>query len=282
MKPADLRRADRLFVAAGLRRLNTPGHAGHRFYVIANDGRWHKLDVKTARLRRTGQAEGGARRWIRAAARRRPASLRRLGPVVAILGPDGAGKGTVIAELQSRIPIGLTAMYLGAPRRRRPELEAGTNQASDTAGRRVREARSHGSIVESALVLRKILRVWRPLLRAYAAAWCGHVVLCDRHPIETLAIRPDRTRAAAAVERALVRHFIPHPDAIVILDAPADVLLSRKQEHPAETLERWRRSYTEVFGSSGALVVSTSRPLEDTVAQVSDFVWQALGLRRGW
>jgi thymidylate kinase len=195
---------------------------------------------------------------------------------VAVLGPDGAGKGTIISELVSRIPIGLTVVYLGSGSSGTPGRT--TRSRGEGAGR----ARRAGPVRESAFLLWKAIRGWRRLLRGYAAAWRGHIVLCDRHPMEILAILPERTRAGAALERFLARRLTPRPDAIVVLDAPAEVLRSRKQEHPIGTLERWRSGYATVFGSNGAMVVSTAGPLEDSVSRVSDVLWQALRRRRGW
>ena len=40
---------------------------------------------------------------------RRSRSIRRQGPVVALLGPDGAGKGTIIAGLRREMPTAYTA-----------------------------------------------------------------------------------------------------------------------------------------------------------------------------
>src|SRR5439155_11457122 len=107
----------------------------------------------------------------------------------------------------------------------------------------------------SAFLLRKAIRAWRQLLRGYAAAWRGHIVLCDRHPVEILAILPQRTRTGAVLERILTQRLTPRPDAIVVLDAPAGVLHGRKQEHPIATLERWRSGYATAFGPRGAVIV---------------------------
>src|SRR5260370_6275041 len=106
-------------------------------------------------------------------------------------------------------------------------------------------------------------------------AWGGDMVLCARPPIETLAIRPRATRLAAAVESILFAHLMPWPDAILLLDAPGQVLYSRKHEHTPELLERLRRRYAELFDARGTTVISTEEPLERSVAQASAAVWRA-------
>jgi thymidylate kinase len=265
MTEADVVRAEPLFRSAGLHFFAAPGHEGHRFFLAFDEGRWLKLDVKTADSGTPG--DGTSARL----ARRRPAGRRRLGPVVAILGPDGSGKGTIIDELTRSIPVGVTTVYLG--RRRSSSGSPSTADSTWTAPRPLRE---------SAFVVAKALRAWRKLLRGYAAAWRGHIVLCDRHPIEVLAIRPDRSRFAASLERFLARRLTPKPDAIVVLAAPAEVLLARKPEHPAATLRAWQRGYVDELVPMGAHTVDTSGPVEDSVTEVSRVVWDALRERRAW
>jgi thymidylate kinase len=264
MADGDVLRADPLFRSAGLHAFAAPGHSGHRFFLAFEDGRWTKLDVKTADA-------GPSREGLSLVARRRPAGRRRLGPVVAILGPDGSGKGTIIDELIRTIPVGVTTLYLG---RRTSSPRSPTGIAPTSTRRR--------PLRESLFVMTKAARAWTKLLGGYAAAWRGHIVLCDRHPIEVLAIRPDRSRFAASLERFLARRLTPKPDAIVVLEAPAEVLLARKPEHPAATLRAWQRGYVGELVPLGAHTVDTSGSVDQSVASVSRVVWDALRERRAW
>ena len=124
--PAELPAAEAAVATQGFRRLAAPGCPRHRFYLAFDRGRWLKIDAKIAR-RSARPAAAGSRwpapqRFFSAVAQRRPLALRRQGPVVALLGPDGAGKGTIIEMLRERIPVALTVLYLGE--RRHPTREA--------------------------------------------------------------------------------------------------------------------------------------------------------------
>jgi hypothetical protein len=280
LAPRSVSAADAALARDGFHHFNAPGHGRHRFYLAFEDGRWLKLDAKLRESDMSGSDRvvlpGNVERIRAGLARRRFAGLRRRGPVVAVLGPDGAGKGSVVAGLQRSIPVAVTSLYLGFGRRRALPTRGGRKDGGgDTPSR-------PGAIRETAFVLRKAIRSWRRLFPAYVVARRGHIVLCDRHPIEVLAVRPDRAKTARLVERFIATHLMPRPDAVILLDAPGDALFRRKKEHSAEVLDRWRRNYAEVFVPLGATIVPTTGPPEAAVAQASEVVWRALKRRRAW
>ncbi|SFK92081.1 hypothetical protein [Geodermatophilus ruber] len=311
VRPGDRTRVHRALLAAGWVWLRAPGHRGHRFYLReAADLTWVKLDVVSAlrygrartstdelldrRVRRDGLwlvSDADARQHAahRAAGRREiptpgerlaralPTSLHRRGCVVAVLGPDGAGKGTVTAGLAAGLPVGVTRVYLGDRRAQTAAAAAATATArppgSHGAGRSAREV----------LFLLRKLAGWAPaLLRASVAAWRGHVVLTDRHPLDAVAVRPRRTPVGRWVEHVLATRVVPSPDAVVVLDAPGQVLFDRKGEHTPELLEEWRQGYRRRLRRHGAVLVDAAGPVEQTTASVRHVVWTALARRRGW
>lgn len=266
MRSSDIGRAERALAGVGFFSLRARGHFNHRFFLGYDGGRWIKLDVKTRAKPPALGSESGAGRVSRALARRIPLSLHRSGPVIALLGPDGAGKGSVSAALQERVPVALAITYFGSG----GSGPTGAAAADPTLPHPAREALWH---------LLRVLRHWRRLAKAYAKAWRGTIVICDRHPIEVLATRPPRR--LPKLERFLFRTLIPKPDLVVVLDAPGEVLFARKEEHSVDVLERWRDAYRQEFQDSG-VIVSAEGPLDDTVTEVSRVVWEQVIRKRGW
>lgn len=272
LRQSDVARAEDVLEREGFRHLSAPGRNGHRFYLSWRNGHWYKLDFKLHRgdpsqPRRRGAAP------VHALLRRGPAGRRRLGPIVALVGPDGAGKSTVLAALRERLPLATSLHYLGV--RRQP---AG-------AGAQARSPRPPGAWAtarETAVVLRRAFLHARRLAGVHAAAWRGRVVICDRHPLEVLVVDPRRSALARVVERQIVTRLLPWPDCIVVLDAPGEVMHARKGERDPDRLERLRGHYREVLVPRGAVVIRTDGPLERAVDEASAVVWQALSDRRRW
>jgi thymidylate kinase len=75
----------------------------------------------------------------------------------------------------------------------------------------------------------------------------------------------------------LLAHAYPKPDLVVYLDAPAEVLLARKQEGTLESLEQRRQDYlrlAEVF--EHFVVVDATRPPEVVASDVADAIMRHL------
>lgn len=310
-----LARVRQVLVPLGWKELLAPGHHGHEFWVrLAVDGTWSKLDVVTERrygvsgepvddvvARRrlvdgvwvAAEEDEARHRRERAAGNREiptrweklrrnlPLAARRRGVVVAILGPDGAGKGTTIASVRAGLPVATSAVYLGD--HRASARDAGRNAGRSTASASAVEPPAPSgplrAFKEVAFLSRKWLFHQPDIARAYLRAWSGHVVLCDRHPLDSVAVSPQRTPLGGRVERVLATRLTPSPDAVIVLDAPGEVLFARKGEHDPGRLERWRQGYRSL---EGAHIVDTTRGVDGTTVAVWGVLWRVLARRRGW
>lgn len=163
------------------------------------------------------------------------------GVFVAILGPDGVGKSTLVGQL-------LDGLRPGFRRHRvfhwRPEwlFPQQDRDAVTDPHRLSQRPLSLSVLVLLALLLDFLLGYWfviRPLL-----ARSGLVVF-DRY-YDDLLVDSKRYRYGGPRWLAeFVGRLIPKPDLILILDAPEQVTLSRKQEVPLEELRRQRNSYLQ-------------------------------------
>ena len=184
------------------------------------------------RVRRRAATAGsgsGSRRSARTLpARRRPTPPLR-GLIVAVLGPGRR------RQVDARPPPSATTLHPA-------------DRASSTPGS-TRPAGA-GSVSPGWRPLAILVRLWRLAAR-------GDLAAASRPARAVRSLRVRRPAAAAAfgagrrtrLRRALLARSLPAPDLVVVLDAPADVLVARRAEHPIEVIEAQRRRYRELAAS---------------------------------
>lgn len=182
------------------------------------------------------------------------------GLVVALLGPDGAGKSTVARAL-TESHRRARRVYMGYGRdtgaHRRAIVEWLVSQA------RMPERRAAGiaGAVSGAsrFVARCLLQGGRGLwVRTHR--WLGRLVVLDRYVGEADE-RGDNV--AARLRRQIISALSPRPDLLVVLDAPAEVLHERRPEHSIEDLSAKRAAYRRLCSSHPhSLVIDASGSVE--------------------
>lgn len=202
----------------------------------------------------------------------RPRSLfgdrphRRRGLWVVLLGPDGAGKSSVIEEIGDGVAAGFNgcvAYHL------RPAL---------TGKKRVapRNCNPHGQKARCVLV------TLGKLVYLLAANWLGYLakvrprvqggalVMFDRYFPDGL-VDPRRYRLPRSSRWmvTLIDKLVPKPDLYVVLEAPVTVLRERKTEVTFLEAERLCRAYHQLADKlPNAVTVDASRPLSHVVDEV--------------
>jgi thymidylate kinase len=219
---------------------------------------------------------------------------------VAFIGPDGAGKSSVIPLVQarlgrpskriymgvnlesSRLMLPTTRLALEAKRRRggRPDMVGATGRAAahDDArtGQATRPAR-RGVLREIRSGLRLANWIAEEWFRQ-GVAWMhqrrGAVVLFDRHFFcdyyanDVIGRRPGRPWTSR-VHGLMLERLYPRPDLVILLDAPAEVLFARKGEGTLESLERMRQDYLALAPVVARFrSVDATQPVDVVVAEV--------------
>jgi thymidylate kinase len=73
----------------------------------------------------------------------------------------------------------------------------------------------------------------------------------------------------------------PHPDLVVLLDAPGAVMFARKGEHSAEVLEGRRQGYLALAARfPHSVVLDASRPADQVRTAALTAIWRRYGGRR--
>jgi thymidylate kinase len=234
-------------------------------------------------------------------------SWRRRGFTVALIGCDGAGKTTVARALERESGLPVRYLYMGVgtdsvnrtlpttrvanelTRRRaaaRPAGEAahrgpngaGERAAGDGAAGGTR-ARRHGRARAALRLANRLAEEWYRQLIAETYVARGAIVVFDRHFLADYhAI--DVTGAGRPLSRRIhgfmLARAYPRPDLAVFLDAPPEVLYSRKGEGTIASLTRRRQDYRGLVDSGDAAgqaaVVSATQPLDAVVAEVAGLI----------
>ncbi len=236
-------------------------HEGtHRFVLAHRPGGWCKVDAKTR--------EGGRRRasnlWW--------ALRRRRGPILALVGADGAGKTSTIQTIADTAPFGLHVAYLGRRRKNAPPGKAPSTGSSPVPKSSVHQVLGVGMWT---------LRTARSLFPVHVQARLGRVVLCDRHPVEIGAVDGATSQMARTLRGFVANHILPRPDHIVLLAAPGEVLYARKGEHDPERLDRMTAAFRGLMRRRGGTEIDAGAPQADVVGAVEQVILDTLAERLG-
>lgn len=197
---------------------------------------------------------------------------------VALVGPDGTGKSSVRAGVQAKLSrefSGFLAMHW------RPGFFGHSDSGAAETVRQPHAAPLRGSFV-SVLKLAFLAFDWGfgNLFLIRPARGAGRLVLFDRHYVDIL-VDPRRYRyGGPAWLAALVAGLVPSPDLWIVLDAPPEIIRSRKDEVGAEELACLRVCYLQLAARlENAQVVDVTVALEEVVDRVAELILDMVSRR---
>ena len=185
------------------------------------------------------------------------------GVLVAFMGPDGAGKSTLLNRLMDQEWFEFQSQRVFHWRPQCIAKEEDRGPVTDPHGKAAR-----GPVGSCIRLIGFVLDYWvGDVLTIRPALVRSGLVMFDRY-FDDMTIDPKRYRYGGPswLPKVLSR-LTPRPDIFIVLDAPVDRMLLRKQEVSEQELTRLRRAYA-AFASrqSNAVVVSTDGVLEETAA----------------
>ncbi|AOT02488.1 hypothetical protein [Arthrobacter sp. U41] len=228
---------------------------------LVRAGRFDEAPAMAARLR-SG--------WTRAARLRTPAlalrnrALRQLRPrlpgrglVVGVMAPDGAGKTTLLHGLRAAFPIPTAYVYMGL---------WGAGPWDGWLHR-----------VPGGRTAKKMIRALKGGMAARYHRLRGRLVLMDRVAYDALLPGAGESKPKGGVSNALAVWLGAAPDLLLVLDVPGDVMFSRKGEHTAEILEKWRQSYLQLADRlPGSRILDAAQPQPLVQRLATNTVWHRM------
>ena len=202
--------------------------------------------------------------------------LQPTGFFVAVMGLDGTGKSTIIKHVVRAVGPAFRRHRLF---HWRPNLLWRRKAATET--NRPHSRPEDGSLWSVTKIFAYVLDYWlgywlaiRPLLAR------SGLVIFDRY-FDDLLIDSKRYRYGGPLWVArFLRFLIPRPDLILILDAPAEVVLSRKQEVAPEEVQRQEHLYREYQNRlANRQIIDATAPIEQVTAESSRVILGCLARR---
>lgn len=259
--------------------------AAEMIHTAASSGDWEPVrrDLPALRrelLRRTTIRSpfGALRRWVRRTGLRVARWVRGDGGLCAVvLGPDGAGKSSVVRAVRNQMAPAFARTHC---RSFPPALLSRSNGSDANPAPHSCSPRSPLASALRALCYWFVFYGPGYFLTVRPELARSGLVLYDRHLLDAL-VDPLRYRYGGPMWLLrTICAFIPKPHLVILLDAPAHVVQPRKREVPVEETALQREKYLRlVRAMPNGRIVDASRPLDEVVATVNSILLDYLTAR---
>lgn len=226
------------------------------------------------------------------------------GAMVAIVGGDGAGKSTVVDELDHWLSrnFDTTRVHLGKPPWSLGTfLSRGAHKAGRLVGLIPKQEFSVHSVMSGTTsqfpgylwILREVFTAWdryRLYIKARRFATNGGLVVCDRFPLSQIK-RMDGIQAGYVInpqqhnwfirlllnQEAKFYQHIQQPDILIVLRVDPEVAVARRAGEDPDWIRGRSQEIWEIdWQTTSAYVVDSGRSKAEVLADIKAFVWSRL------
>jgi thymidylate kinase len=197
-----------------------------------------------------------------------------VGMTVAILGPDGCGKSTIVnktADLLSKSFHGITLFYWRPELLKQPGVALRLREDIQKGNPNPHDLQPEPSIKSFLRFLYYLIDfVIGFALKVLPLKIKKHLCIFDRYYYDVLV---DSKRYKFFLPSFLLKvplFLIPKPDITFILDVPPEELYARKKELPLSELKRQREMFLSLAKKlPNAYIIDNSRPLEESLNEIA-------------
>lgn len=197
-------------------------------------------------------------------------------PLIAIIGPDGVGKSTILSLLTSDYKqetiknvflLDRTSLIVTSKKSKQNEL----------IGNYLKPAYSP-AVSTFKLSVKAIAWIVKYYTKLLPMQRSGTLILCDHFYFLITILDPLKCRLSGPESiRNLFYRLVPKPDFYICLDAPLDIVYSRKQETTREELDQLITRHREFISSiPNGIFIDANRPTNEVITDVIQKITQII------